>query len=142
MEDQEILLNLIERSKQSRKSRRKWRPAKVTVKERKAAPTEPPLVKNYVTKPPPSLRKPKQKLKNVAAEMKKIRQKRRKVKLSKPKPTKTRKKYSNNIEVSSVLPFDDHCQRSPWSYLIRCIGRNVWRELLRIFSTILCSERS
>ena len=101
MEDQEILLNLIERSKQSRKSRRKWRPAKVTVKERKAALTEPPLVKNYVTKPPPSLRKPKQKLKNVAAEMKKIRQKRRKVK-SKSKPPKTRKKHSN-MEVSPVL---------------------------------------
>ena len=102
MEDQEILLNLIERSKLSRKSRKKWRPAKVTVKEmttRRPAVTEPP-VKNYVTKPP-SLRKPKQKVKNIAAEIKKIRQKRRKVKI-KPKPAKKRKKHSN-MEVSPVL---------------------------------------
>ena len=95
-------MNLIERSKQSRKSRRKWRPAKVTVKEittRKPPATEP-VVQNYVTKPP-SLRKPKKKVKNIAAEIKKIRQKRRKVK-SKPKPVKTRKKHSN-MEVSPVL---------------------------------------
>ena len=99
MEDQEILLNLIERSKQSRKSRRKWRPTKVTT--RKPPATES-MVKNYVTKPPPpTLRKTKQKVKNIAAEMKKIRLKRRKVK-SKPKPIKTRKKHSN-MEVSPLL---------------------------------------
>ena len=95
-------MNLIERSKKSRKNRRKWRPAKVTVKEitTREPPLTEPLVQNYVTKPP-SLRKPKKKVKNIAAEIKKIRQKRRKVK-SKPKPVKTRKKHSN-MEVSLVL---------------------------------------
>ena len=123
MEDQEILLNLIERSKQSRKSRRKWRPAKVTVKEiitRRPAVTEP-LVKNYVTKPPSSLRKPKQKVKNIAAEIKKIRQKRRKVK-SKPKPTKTRRKHSN-----MEMYWEKRLERAPKNIL----NDSLFREELK-----------
>ena len=97
MEDQEILLNLIERSKQSRKSRRKWRPTKVKKITTRKPPVTEPVVRNYVTKPP-SVRKPKKKVKNIATDLKKIRQKRRKVK-SKPRPSKTRKKHSN-MEVS------------------------------------------
>ena len=88
-------------------------------------------ISNYVTVPPSRL-KPKKRVKNIVTEMKKKRQKRRKVNSS--SRIKTQKKHSN-MQVRGYSKDDLSTS------LYRCTGRNDWRELQRIFSVILCSER-
>ena len=89
VKNQEILLNLIERSKESRKTKGRRKPSKVDDPPSREEESTKSVISNYVTKPP-SKHKPKQKVKNIVSEMKKKRKKRRKV-VSK----QSRKKHSN-----------------------------------------------
>ena len=88
VEDQEILLNLIKKSKASRKKKRYRSTART--EEPSPKPEKVTETRNYVTIPPERL-KPKKKVKNIVTEMKKKRQKRRKVNSK----VKTKKKHSN-----------------------------------------------
>ena len=88
VQDQEILLNLIKKSKASRKKKRNRSAVRDETTSRTAEKGK--EMKNYVTLPPERL-KPKKKVKNIVTEMKKKRQKRRKL----SSKVKTKKKHSN-----------------------------------------------
>ena len=129
VENQEILLNLIERSKESRKNKGRGKPSKVDDPPSTKEESDISVISNYVTKPP-SKHKPKKKVKNIVTEMKKKRKKRRKV--SSKQSTKKHSNMQVRDSVNSRLAV----------ILCRCTGRNGWREHLRISSMILCSGRS